>query len=122
MGRYQFMSNVISASTANYACSWLRQRADYVAPSQAEPMVINEETLPIEKMRKGKYGVDKLNAITYSMAGITAWPDERKSLGTSSHKYGKEFPVLIRGDRAQVKENICSQFALSQALAPRDVS
>ncbi|MEP7729839.1 sigma-54-dependent Fis family transcriptional regulator [Marinomonas primoryensis] len=106
MGRYQFYVKVIPPVQQIMRVPDFRQRADYVAPSQAEPMVINEETLPIEKMSKVENTVlINIPDNVIPLAELQHGDERVERLVRQSHKImEKDIPILIHGETGAGKE------------------
>lgn len=106
MGRYQFYVKVIPPVQQIMRIPDFRQRADYVAPSQPEAIVMNEKNPPVEKVKKPEILSSKAipdNVIP--LAELQHGDDRVERLVRQAHKImEKDIPILIHGETGAGKE------------------
>lgn len=106
MGRYQFYVKVIPPVQQIMRIPDFRQRADYVAPSQPEAIVMNEKSPPFEKVKKPETLSSKAipdNVIP--LAELQHGDDRVERLVRQAHKImEKDIPILIHGETGAGKE------------------
>lgn len=106
MGRYQFYVKVIPPVQQIMRIPDFRQRADYVAPSQPEAIVMNEKNPPKEETKKAEK--TPFIAIPDNVIPLSELQhgDERvERLVRQAHKImEKDIPILIHGETGAGKE------------------
>ncbi|WP_137168977.1 sigma-54-dependent Fis family transcriptional regulator [Marinomonas sp. FW-1] len=106
MGRYQFYVKVIPPVQQIMRIPDFRQRADYIAPSQPEVIVMNEKNPPKEKIKKAESPSSAAipdNVIPLSE--LQHGDDRVERLVRQAHKImEKDIPILIHGETGAGKE------------------
>ena len=106
MGRYQFYVKVIPPVQQIMRIPDFRQRADYVAPTQPEALVMNEKNPLVEKVKKPEILSSKAipdNVIP--LAELQHGDDHVERLVRQAHKImEKDIPILIHGETGAGKE------------------
>ena len=106
MGRYQFYVKVIPPVQQIMRIPDFRQRADYIAPSQPEVIVMNEKNPPKEKIIKAE--PPSSTAIpdnVIPLSELQHGDDKVERLVRQAHKImEKDIPILIHGETGAGKE------------------
>ena len=106
MGRYQFYVKVIPPVQQIMRIPDFRQRADYVAPSQPEAIVMNEKNPPVEKVKKPEeLSFKAIPDNVIPLAELQHGDDRVERLVRQAHKImEKDIPILIHGETGAGKE------------------
>lgn len=109
MGRYQFYVKVIPPVQQIMRVPDFRQRTDYVAPIQPEPLVMNEKKPELEKAEKVKktddIGVLDIPDNVIPLAELQHGDERVERLVRQAHKImEKDIPILIHGETGAGKE------------------
>lgn len=106
MGRYQFYVKVIPPVQQIMRIPDFRQRADYVAPPQAEAIVMNEKSPPVEKVkRQENVPISTIPDNVIPLAELQHGDERVARLVRQAHKImEKDIPILIHGETGAGKE------------------
>jgi transcriptional regulator of acetoin/glycerol metabolism len=106
MGRYQFYVKVIPPVQQIMRVPDFRQRTDYVAPVQPEPIVMNEEKPIKEKVNKPILPlITEIPDNVIPLAELQHGDERVERLVRQAHKImEKDIPILIHGETGAGKE------------------
>ncbi|RBP83752.1 sigma-54-dependent Fis family transcriptional regulator [Marinomonas rhizomae] len=106
MGRYQFYVKVIPPVQQIMRVPDFRQRADYVAPSQTETLVMKEKNPPTEKIIKAeKASIKTIPDNVIPLSELQHGDERVERLVRQAHKImEKDIPILIHGETGAGKE------------------